>query len=103
MKMRKDCLNLLLPVLACFGPIAHALAGDSVAMPLRQCLSVRADQPWQPSGVTVNPNEFVCVAADGLWSHGGQGIQAITPFYDAEGFAKTIPSMSRKSCRGSVR
>lgn len=89
--MRKDRLSLILPMLACIGAMAHALAGSKAERPPRQCLSVRADQPWQSSGVTVNPNEFVCLAADGLWSHGGQGIQAITPFYDAEGFAKDDP------------
>lgn len=57
-----------------------------------QCEAVRANLEWQGTGITVNPDEFVCVAAAGLWSHGLQGIQAITPFYGPEGFAKDDPA-----------
>jgi hypothetical protein len=56
-----------------------------------RCTTVQANQDWQGTGITVSPGEFVCVAASGLWSHGGQGIQAITPFYGPEGFAKDSP------------
>ena len=53
------------------------------------CRTVQANAPWQGTGVSVGPGQFVCVAADGLWSHGNQGVQAITPFYGPEGFGKT--------------
>lgn len=68
-------------------------AGDGAppGKPAGQCTSVQANQPWQGTGITVSPSEFVCVAAAGLWSHGGQGIQAMTPFYGPEGFAKDDP------------
>ena len=56
-----------------------------------QCRAIQADAGWQGTGVSVGPGQFVCVAAEGLWSHGGQGIQAITPFYGPEGFGKDEP------------
>jgi hypothetical protein len=65
-----------------------AQTGDK---PTRECRVIRANGGWQGTGVVVRPSEFVCVAADGLWSHGPQGIQAITPFYGPEGFAKDDP------------
>jgi hypothetical protein len=47
-----------------------------------QCRTVRADIEWQGTGISVKPNDFVCVSAKGLWSH-GEEIQAIIPFlYD---------------------
>jgi hypothetical protein len=58
----------------------------------KQCLKVQANAAWQGSGVSVGPGQFVCVAADGLWSHGAQGLQAITPFYGPEGFGKDEPN-----------
>jgi hypothetical protein len=57
----------------------------------RQCRDIQANLAWQGTGITVSPSDFVCVAANGLWSHGGQGIQAITPFYGPEGFGKDDP------------
>lgn len=47
--------------------------------------------PWQGTGISVGLGQFVCVAADGLWSHGGQGLPAIGPFYGPEGFGKDEP------------
>jgi hypothetical protein len=57
----------------------------------QQCRIVRATEGWRNTGITVNPGQFVCVAADGLWSHGIQGIELITPYYGPEGFAKDDP------------
>ena len=57
-----------------------------------QCRTIQANVPWQGTGVSVGPGQFVCVAADGLWSHGAQGLQAITPFYGPEGFGKDEPN-----------
>lgn len=64
---------------------------DAGHMAASQCTIVQANQEWQGTGIRVIPDRFVCVAAAGLWSHGGQGIQAITPFYGPEGFAKDSP------------
>jgi hypothetical protein len=58
----------------------------------QQCRTIRADEGWRSTGITVNPSQFVCVAADGLWSHGAQGVQGITPYYGPEGFAKDDPN-----------
>ncbi len=58
-----------------------------------QCRTVQANAGWQPTGISVGPGQFVCVAADGLWSHGEQGVQAITPFYGPEGFGKDEPNL----------
>ena len=66
-------------------------AADNVAKFTTQCRTVQANKEWQGTGVTVTPDQFVCVAAHGLWSHGYQGIQAITPFYGPEGFGKDDP------------
>lgn len=57
-----------------------------------QCRTVQANAAWQGSGVSVGPGQFICVGAEGLWSHGGQGIQAMTPFYGPEGFGKDEPN-----------
>ena len=58
----------------------------------QQCRTVQANRPWQGTGITVTPGQFVCVAADGIWSHGYQGVQAMTPFYGPEGFGKDDPN-----------
>lgn len=71
---------------------AQASAAHRPGKAMPSCRTLRADAGWRGTGVAVNPNQFVCVAADGLWSHGIQGIQAITPFYGAEGFAKDDPA-----------
>lgn len=73
---------------------AGAAQTDLVEAPssAAQCRSVAANLPWQGSGIAVGPGEFVCLAADGLWSHGVQGIQAMTPFYGPEGFSKDDPT-----------
>jgi hypothetical protein len=57
-----------------------------------QCRTIQANAAWQGTGVSVGPGQFVCVGAAGLWSHGAQGIQAITPFYGPEGFGKDEPN-----------
>lgn len=57
-----------------------------------QCRTIQANIPWQGTGVSVGPGQFVCIAAEGLWSHGNQGLQAITPFYGPEGFGKDEPN-----------
>jgi hypothetical protein len=36
----------------------------------------------------VDPSRFVCVAGGGLWSHGGQGVEAIVPYYGPEGYGR---------------
>lgn len=56
------------------------------------CRTIQANVPWQGTGISVGPGQFVCVAADGLWSHGAQGLQAITPFYGPKGFGKDEPN-----------
>jgi hypothetical protein len=57
-----------------------------------QCRTIQANAAWQGTGVSVGPGQFVCVGAEGLWSHGIQGLQAITPFYGPEGFGKDEPN-----------
>jgi hypothetical protein len=64
------------------GPLS---AADVLDKSTGLCRTVQANVPWQGTGISVAPGQFVCVAADGLWSHGGQGLQAITPFYGAQG------------------
>ncbi len=66
-------------------------AAEPAARPESQCRTVQANLPWQGTGVSVAPGQFVCVAAQGLWSHGGQGRQAFMPFYGPEGFGKDEP------------
>lgn len=73
------------------GDPAQASAAHGPEKARSSCHALRADAGWRGTGVEVNPNQFVCVAADGLWSHGIQGIQAITPYYGPEGFAKDDP------------
>jgi hypothetical protein len=51
-----------------------------------KCGTIRADLEWQGTGITVNPTEFICVSARGLWSHGLE--VPITPFYGPRGYAK---------------
>jgi hypothetical protein len=72
-----------------------AVCANAAAQPdermSQQCRIVRASEGWRSTGITVRPNEYVCLAAQGLWSHGVQGIQMITPFYGPEGFAKDDP------------
>lgn len=67
-------------------------AAEPVARAESHCRTVQANLPWQGTGLSVGPGQFVCVAAEGLWSHGGQGVQAITPFYGPEGFGKDEPN-----------
>lgn len=67
-------------------------ATEPTAKPDTQCRTVQANIPWQGTGVSVDPGQFVCVAAAGLWSHGAQGVQAITPFYGPQGFGKDEPN-----------
>jgi hypothetical protein len=81
----------LFVVVACGAATSSANAQNTSDRVGRQCETIRADQGWQRTGVTVRPTDFICVAADGLWSHGRQGIQEITPFYGPEGFAKDDP------------
>lgn len=57
-----------------------------------QCRTIQANAAWQGTGVSVGPGQFVCIGAEGLWSHGAQGLQAITPFYGPEGFGKDEPN-----------
>jgi hypothetical protein len=57
------------------------------------CRTIQANAPWQGTGVSVSPGQFVCVAAHGLWSHGPQGIQAMRPFYGPQGFGKDEPNL----------
>lgn len=61
----------------------------------QRCLTVRADQEWRPTGIRVAPNDFVCVAGEGLWSHGAQGEQAVFPYYGPEGYGKDNPVDAR--------
>lgn len=72
---------------ACTSAIAQPIAKSQ-----SQCRTIQANAAWQGTGVTVGPGQFVCVAAEGLWSHGFQGIQGITPFYGPEGFGKDEPN-----------
>lgn len=67
-------------------------AAESANKAESNCRTIQANAPWQGTGVSVSPGQFVCVAADGLWSHGAQGIQAITPFYGPKGFGKDEPN-----------
>ncbi|WP_158206642.1 LecA/PA-IL family lectin [Pseudoduganella flava] len=67
-----------------------ALAGVAAAQEgvTRQCLIVPADVEWMGTGITVTPREFVCVKGDGLWSHGGQGVEQLYPYYGPEGYGR---------------
>ncbi|GGC13236.1 LecA/PA-IL family lectin [Pseudoduganella buxea] len=69
-----------------FAAVAAEQAGFS-----NRCLRVPANQPWVATGITVSPDEFVCVAGEGLWSHGGQGVQQIYPYYGPEGWDRDVP------------
>jgi hypothetical protein len=92
MKANPAVGRAVLFAVAAFGAcIGASNAAESDSRSAAQCRTIRANQAWQGTGITVTPGQFVCVAADGLWSHGGQGIQAITPFYGPEGFAKDDP------------
>jgi hypothetical protein len=64
---------------------------ETVDKSAAECRTVLANIPWQGTGVSVAPGQFVCVAADGLWSHGYQGLQALTPFYGPDGYGKDDP------------
>jgi len=81
--------------------IGAAALGAAIAAPavaqneLRtssECRTVRANQEWQPTRIIVRPREFVCVAGDGLWSHGNQGEEAFVPYYGPEGYGRDNPS-----------
>lgn len=92
MKTRSRMTGTVLLVLAVSGSALTAVhAADNVARLTTQCRTVQANKEWQGTGVTVTPGQFVCVAAHGLWSHGYQGNQAMTPFYGPEGFGKDDP------------
>jgi hypothetical protein len=82
--------------LACAALAATAASALGAAEPAsradNQCRTVQANVAWQGTGVSVGPGQFVCVGADGLWSHGAQGLQAMTPFYGPEGFGKDEPN-----------
>jgi hypothetical protein len=85
--------RIALVVAACWTTGAGTLhAAENADRAARQCRTVQANQAWQGTGVTVSPGQFVCVAADGLWSHGYQGLQTLTPFYGPEGFGKDDPA-----------
>lgn len=77
-------------ILAATGASA-LVAAQPVNKAESQCRTIQANVAWQGSGVSVAPGQFVCVGAEGLWSHGAQGLQAITPFYGPEGFGKDEP------------
>jgi len=49
---------------------------------------IQADQEWQGTDLVVEPGQLICVKASGLWTHGVQGIQRITPYYGPRGFGK---------------
>jgi hypothetical protein len=80
----------------CAAAVAAATALPALAQAdLRitsECRTVRANQEWQPTRIIVRPQEFVCVAGDGLWSHGNQGEQAFVPYYGPEGYGRDNPS-----------
>ena len=82
--------------------IAAAALGAAVSTSARaqadgrisnECRTVAANQEWQGSRIIVRPQEFVCVAADGLWSHGNQMEQAFIPYYGPEGNGRDDPSV----------
>jgi hypothetical protein len=81
----------VLSAATCFSVAAETGTAGMAAPASVRCQDVRATDAWRGTGVTVDPGQFVCVVADGLWSHGVQGIQAITPYYGPEGFAKDDP------------
>jgi hypothetical protein len=83
-------LAMLLSV-ACACSAGAAEAAGALAPESARCQILRADEAWRGTGVSVGPSQFVCVVADGLWSHGVQGVQAMTPYYGPEGFAKDDP------------
>lgn len=60
-------------------------------LPERYCIRVAANEERVPTGIMVDPSEFVCVKGEGLWSHGGQGVEAIYPYYGPEGYARDNP------------
>lgn len=87
----KTSLNLLRAVAAgaaVWSVGCAALAANGTSKMTNQCLTVQANQPWAPTGIVVDPTRFVCVAGSGLWSHGGQGVEAIVPYYGPEGYGR---------------
>lgn len=58
-----------------------------------ECRTVLANREWQGSRIIVRPQEFVCVAADGFWSHGVQMEQAFIPYYGPDGYGRDDPSV----------
>lgn len=68
--------------------IVSATKNDST-----QLRRINANQEWQSTGIIVNSTQMVCANASGLWSHGGQGIQAIRPYYGPRGFGKDEPNL----------
>lgn len=84
------------PVMVCAAVLAMGVgtlsAGEPANKAENECRTIQANAPWQGTGVSLSPGQFVCVGADGLWSHGEQGIQAITPFYGPKGFGKDEPN-----------
>lgn len=93
MKTNSMAGRITLLAMAAAGSAAAAVdAAENAHKAESQCRTVQANAAWQGTGVTVNPGQFVCVAAEGLWSHGAQGIQAITPFYGPQGFGKDDPN-----------
>jgi hypothetical protein len=83
--------------MACVAATAMGAGTLNAAEPANKaesfCRTIQANIPWQRTGVSVSPGQFVCVAAAGLWSHGPQGIQAMRPFYGPQGFGKDEPNL----------
>lgn len=81
----------------CAATLAACTSAIAIAQPVAKseshCRNIQANAAWQGTGVSVGPGQFVCVAAEGLWSHGFQGIQGITPFYGPEGYGKDEPNL----------
>jgi len=70
-----------------------AVAQGTPPMRSSECRTVQANQEWQPTRIIVRPGEFVCVAGDGLWSHGNQGEEAFIPYYGPEGYGRDSPAV----------
>jgi len=83
-----------LAVSTLFGVVfaASLFAQDKTPIPAVYA-EIQANLEWQATGVTVWPDQLICVKATGLWTHGIQGLQGITPYYGPRGFGKDQPGL----------
>lgn len=66
----KNSYKLTSAIIACAALTAAGTGTLSAAEPANkaesQCRTIQANIPWQGTGVSVSPGQFVCVAAHGV-------------------------------------